>query len=730
MSTEPDAFHDELEEEEAIDIRHYFHVVMKRKWLVLATMAVGITLSVFYTMRQVPLYRATASIIIDPTAPKVFGRDVQEVVQLGSGNYWSSQEYYNTQMQIITSRGLARSTVLEHDLQNDTRLVPVSPNKKLTEEERIEQATLRLLDAVKASLKRDSQIANVSITHANAELAAELANMHVESYQRNNVAVQKGGTGVAAKFLAREVDSAEKLLTASETALVTFREENEILRISLDDKSIEDRQNMLSANLSRYNSALSDARIKRIELEGLRRQAANALKKEEILESAIFGLVGNTTVEILKEQYLREQQKFTDLKTTLGPKNPGYIAQKKKVSDLYAAIEREARLAMSEVEARLQAVRNNEGRLVTELAGFKEEAKVLGSKTGVYNKLLRKNSEYRDNYRQLRERLHTSNLTLKNDASNNIRMHDLAQVPAAPISPNMKLNIMVAVVMSLLLGLGIAFLLEFLDRTVKTAEDVTAASKSPMLGLIPVLHDMSSNSDLRARDLYIFNQPKSQAAECCRSIRTNLLFSAADRDLTVLTVSSPNPQEGKTTSVIYMGTTMAQSGQRVLLVDTDMRRPRLHKSMGVSRGKGISNLILGDSSYEDCIKSTEVPNLFVLPCGPTPPNPAELLLTDRFKTIIEELRGKFDRVIFDSPPLQAVTDGVVLGKLSDGAIMVVKAGQTNRDALANCSKMWRDVGVHQVGVILNDLDLNDRKYGFAYYAYGYGETAAEAAEQA
>lgn len=717
------------EEEGGIDIRQFVRVVLKRKWLVMAAMAVGITLAVLYTMRQTPLYRATASVEVNPQAPQVLGREQQEVVQLGSGNYWSSQEYYNTQLEILRSRNLSRVTVLQNDLHNDTRLVPESPKRKLSDEQRIEFAARGLRGTIAVSRMPESRIILISITHPDATLAAELANMHADSYQRNNVVVQKGGTGVAAKFLAREVDSAEKSLTESEAALVAFRDENEILHITLDGKSIEDRQNMLSANLTRFNSALSDVRIKRIELEGLRRQAAHALKSDEILESAIFGLVGNTTVNILKEQYLREQQVFTDLRTTLGPKNPGFIAQKKKVADIYQAIKREGRLALSEIEEKLAAVRNNEGRLVAELKGYKDEAKLLGSKTGVYNKLLRQNSEYKDNYLMLRDRLRTSNLSLKNDASNNIRSHDIAQIPGAPFSPRMPVNVAISAVMSLLLGIGLVFLLEFLDRTVKSEEDVILASKSPMLGLIPVLHDISdSSSNLQERDLYIAHKPKSRAAECCRSIRTNLLFSAADRDLTILTVSSPNPQEGKTTSVIYLGTTMAQSGQKVLLVDTDMRRPRLHKSMGVSRGKGISNLILGDSSYDDCIKSTDVPNLFVLPCGPTPPNPAELLLTDRFKTIIEELRGKFDRVIFDSPPLQAVTDGVVLAKLSDGAIMVVKAGQTNRDALADSAKMWRDVNVNRLGVILNDIDLNDQKYGYTYYAYGYSETAAEAAE--
>jgi capsular exopolysaccharide synthesis family protein len=267
-----------------------------------------------------------------------------------------------------------------------------------------------------------------------------------------------------------------------------------------------------------------------------------------------------------------------------------------------------------------------------------------------------------------------------------------------------------------------------LDRTVKTSDQVEQAIKVPMLGPIPLLKEVSSDPNrLSERDLYVFKHPTSRAAECCRSIRTSILFSGADRALKALTVTSPNPREGKTTSVIYLGTIFAQSNQRVLLVDTDMRRPRLHKSLGVPRGRGLSNLLLGDAAYEDVVKTTEIPNLFVLPCGPTPPNPAELLLTKRFKQVLEELKERYDLILLDSPPLQAVSDAVVLSRLSDGVVLIAEAGKTHREALVRSARQLRDVDAHIVGVILNDLDLSDRRYGYYSY-YGYGEASEKATE--
>jgi capsular exopolysaccharide synthesis family protein len=187
-----------------------------------------------------------------------------------------------------------------------------------------------------------------------------------------------------------------------------------------------------------------------------------------------------------------------------------------------------------------------------------------------------------------------------------------------------------------------------------------------------------------------------------------------------ITVSSPRPREGKTTTTIYMGTIMAQSGQKVLLVDTDLRRPRLHKSLGISKQRGLTNLLLGDADIDDVIKSTDIPNLYVLPAGPQPPNPVELLLTKRFQQVLADLEARFERILLDSPPVLAVTDAVVLSRLSSGVIMIAQAGKTHIGDVQGASKQFKDVDAPILGVIMNDMDISDRRYGGYYYYYSYG----------
>jgi len=340
---------------------------------------------------------------------------------------------------------------------------------------------------------------------------------------------------------------------------------------------------------------------------------------------------------------------------------------------------------------------------------------------------LREKKEFDDKYNILRARLSSMQMTGSlSSIISNVRGLDKAQLPTKPVSPDMRSNVSIAAAMALVVGIAIIFLLVFLDRSIKSISDATQAAGAPVLGVIPQLtaSDLGGKSDDRARDMYVHENPKSSIAECCRSLRTNILFSAADQELKTIAVCSANQREGKTTIVIYLGTAMAQSGQRTLLVDTDMRRPRLHKSTNVPLGPGLSNLLIGEDDYEGLIRPTEVTNLFVLPCGPTPPNPAELLLTKRFETVLGELARRFDRIILDSPPIQPVTDAVVLSKRVDGVVLVVRASKTMRDELRRSARMIRDVGGSIVGVIVNELDARDSYYGGGYGGYGYGRYGA------
>jgi len=227
--------------------------------------------------------------------------------------------------------------------------------------------------------------------------------------------------------------------------------------------------------------------------------------------------------------------------------------------------------------------------------------------------------------------------------------------------------------------------------------------------------------DRGSRDLWVLSHPKSAVAECCRAIRTNLLFTSPDNPARKLLITSAGSQEGKTTTAVNLAIVMAQSGLRVLLVDTDMRRPRLHKAFGIPATQdGLSRAIVGEAPVLEQVRETGIPNLLLLPCGATPPNPAELLHAERFKRIVAELADAFDRVIFDSPPLGPVTDAAILARMTDGTIVVAKFGETSKDGLRRARRQLVDGGVNVLGCILNDLDLSrGRQYGYDAGRYGY-----------
>lgn len=718
-----------LDDDEALlDLRRYMAIVRKRAWVIAAACAIGVTLTALYTSRQTKVYAAEAKIVIDPRAPQVLGSKVEEVVQLGNAGFWSNEQFYNTQLEIIRAYDLAERTVRERKLEatqahvyEDPRILEQFPMEGLSKDDRITAIAEALHRSLSASIQSDSQVVTIAVADTDPTLARDLANAHVETFKLHNLQIRRVGTAKAETFLAAKRDSADKDLREVEQKLLDFKRENDLLSVSLEDQT-----KLVADELGRYKSALADARIKRLELSALLERAREAAQEGEVLDSPIFGLSDKTTAAALKDQYVRARQEFTELSSSLGVKHPRYIAHKEKVDELYAALQREARLALREIEERYKTALDTENRFKAETDRRYDEAKALGDKHTEYAQLRRELDATRANYQTVSGRHDESELSGANPVSN-IRPHEQARTPTAHVYPRMKLNLAVALFVSLVLGLSLAFLLEYLDSTIKTAEDVESAAGVPMLGMIPLISELA-DGDLVDRDLYVFRNPGSQAAECARSIRTNILFSSADRQLKRITLSSPTPQEGKTTSVLYLGTTMAQSGQRVLLVDTDMRRPRLHHSVGVPRGRGITNLILGDATYEDTIKTTEIPNLFVLPCGPTPPNPAELLLTNRFAEILDELSAQFDWILLDSPPLAGITDGVLLGKLSDGIILVVEAGRTTRDHLVRARRALADVDANVLGVILNEFDLKDGKYGYYYqdsYRYAESEEAVE-----
>ena len=706
-----------------LDFRRYLDTLRKYAWAVLAIMALAIAAAVVYTNRQPKIYSAQASIQIEPRIPDLLGQGQEILTGVATAG---TNDYYKQQKQVLGSYRLIRQTVETHRLYN--LLLPDQAREGRKIEDLIEETTSYVRGMIAIRYPDQNRIFYVNVLNQDPQLAAKIANAHVSTYVDYAKGLLSTDTKQASNALSTEFDSVEEKLRDAESALYKFQKDNDLLAVTL-----EERQSIVSSGITTYTQKLNETRARRIELAARldrMRKAANA----DVLTSPIL-LIGDTrdsgSFDDLRAQYYSERNKFIELEKEVGPKNPQYQMQKAKIDDIYSALESESKRMLGGLEEQYQAVLSTETALKNEVDKATQESLALGPKVVEYNELLRRKKSTEDRYNILRSRLSTSELTDRMNRqidSTNVRPLDPALVPTAPVHPSLKKNVVAASIIALFLGLGLVLLIVVFDRSIKSATDATNATSAPLLGIIPMIEESESGGDNdNSRDLYVHRNPGSRVAECCRSLRTNIMFSAADRVLKTLVVSSANPREGKTTTVIYLGTTMAQSGQRVLLIDTDMRRPRLHASTGVSRKTGLTNLIVGDHSIDDVIKTTEIPNLFVLPCGPLPPNPAELLMTQRFQTVLAELGERFDRIILDSPPLQVVTDAVVLSKHTDGVILVAKAGKTLREELRRSAKHVRNVNGKIFGTILNAIEP-DKRSGYYYSYYGYTEKSPEPAE--
>lgn len=699
---------------EVFDLLKSWRIVAKHRWLVLGTFVAVLGAVLGWNLRRPKVYQAQATVIIEPNAPQLLGRQVAQVVELGSGpGYFMLNEYYNTQTRILKSRSLAERVVRKFELHKDGRLVPPSSAPDL--ETKVDAATTKLQASVVVLPVKDSRVFGVGVRHTDPSFSAELTNRVVETYTEQNVGQKLEVTRGATRWVAEQLDAARDALSQAERALHTFKNDNNILSVSL-----EDRQNILANALQEFSKGLSDTKKNRIDLES-RQKAIAMLVETDALDTPMLPRSGGESainaLEATRSNYLEERRKLAQLEERYGPKHPEVVYLRTRVEASRADLDREAKKVLRAMEAEIRAAQGAEGRYSAEVERLTREALKLNEKEIQYKTLVRDADNAAQTYTALLRRFNESGLQ-EQDNANNIRILDRALVPTKAVEPNMQNAALLGGALALILGLGLGYLKEFLDRTIKSQDDIEATTGLPVLGMIPSVDEPAPASG-NVRELYIMKHPNSTAAESCRVLRTNLLFCSPDKPLRSLVVTSSNPVEGKTMTIINLGVVMAQAGHRTLIVDSDMRRPRVHKVLKVGNDAGLSNLIVGERQLDQVVRSTELPNLMVLPCGPIPPNPAELLQTERFVALVRMLTENFDRVLFDSPPLLAVTDAAIMSRVVDGTLLIARAGRTARDAFARAKRHVDAVNAHVVGAVLNDINVRSASYSGYYQYYQY-----------
>jgi polysaccharide biosynthesis transport protein len=701
-----------------LDLRAYWRTVRKRWPFVVLSMIVATVIAFVYTYRQPKIYEATCQVIIETMAPQVLPGS-KDVVELGTGSFWANKEFYETQYRIIQSTTVGQRTAEKLGLQYDPDYAgTMGPGRDLTDLGRA------IAGQVSVKPLKDSRLALITVTDRKPQRAALVANTVADTYIEYNLDYKLEGARSAMAWLAEQEADLKRQLEGSEHKLYQYKKDRNLLAVSLDDK-----QSMLSQNLASVNGKLTDLHIKLIELDAKRKmiqRARSNIRDEETLPE----IREKDTIQKLRESYVLLSKELADLSSRYGPEHPRIKAVTGQMETIRKAYEQEIDAVLATFEKSYQELLDNEHALKGLMEQQKNEAIEL-SKIEVEYKPLQRTSEQEEKmYGIIAARQKEIDITgpMK---TNNVRVLERAIVPGVPVRPKPIQNLLMGLLLGLGTGVGLAFAIEALDNTLKTQADVEQFLGTPVLGLVPIIgaapgaESVQVGDNLRERDLGVFLDPKSVAAECCRSIRTNILFMSPDRPLKIMVVTSPSPQEGKTTTAINLGVTMAEAGGRVLIVDTDMRRPRLHRSFGVPNQTGISSVIVGKVTLEEAIKRTDVPNLDVLTCGPVPPNPSELLHTSRFGVVLAECAKLYDRIILDSPPTSAVTDPAVLGNLADGVVLVIKAGETTREAAMHARRQLATAKARLFGVVVNAIDFSNPAYGYEYYYrnyYRYGYT--------
>ncbi|HEY5956807.1 MAG TPA: polysaccharide biosynthesis tyrosine autokinase [Polyangiaceae bacterium] len=715
---------------EAIDIAGR---ALKKHWLLAIIVSLGVFAAfAFYTVGQKRIYRATAMVQIDPNPPRPLGKDVQGVVDVGSGSYWSNKEYYGTQVEILRGLALARETVRALGLQNDAAFVLNTPRGVAARlpkgDVSIDAAASVLLGRLGVELIKDSRLVVARLDDADPERARRILSTLLDIYLERNISQVVVSSTAASEWLRGQTDKLKSELESSELALHEYKKSKRILSVSLDDQS-----NMLRGEMQQLSAALTtvngrkEALLARVrELDKVDPNDATSFPATELLSSPILSS--------LRQEFAQARGEYDSLLGAgKGEKYPEVEAARARVEVTRQALMSEVRNVQGALRSDLAAAtREAQG-----ISGLFEHAKQRAMDLNILEIEYRRLERSKDNTEKLfglvLERSKETDLTgmLR---FNNITVAEPAIVAPNPIKPKVPVNLTIGVVLGLLLGLGLAVGLEWFDRTIRVPEDVQEATGLPLLGLLPSLAGKISSTGYYSRqvrrhgaktspspsdtviELAAHALPNSNAAECARGIRTSLTFSSPDKPYRSILVTSASPSEGKTMVATTIAVAFAQAGQRVLLVDCDLRRARLHRVFKMYSASGVSSVLQDLSTLDNAIIATHVPNLSLLPAGPHVPNPAELLQSDSFEKLLTALKQNFDRVILDSPPVLVVTDPAVLSARVDTTVVVYRARVTRRDVARQAAFKLSELGANIAGVVLNAMEEPKRKGGY-YYGY-------------
>jgi exopolysaccharide transport family protein len=729
-SNGPRIYPELLSQESALG--EYVRVLMKRKWTVLTCLITIFSIVAIASLKMTPVYEASGSIAINKPDSGLVNFNNSPTFSV---DYYDPTEM-ETEVKILQSDLLALQVIKELALDRRpefggrTSTLPSSldlaPDPLQADSGRTTSLLSSFRGSLRVALAPSTHIIEVHYRSPDKDLAANVVNTLMTTYTENNFKSRFDSTMQASDWLSKQLVDLQMKVETSQEKLVRYQKEHEIL-------GIDEKQNITTAKLDELNKALTAAESERMDKESVYRlveagDTDTIASAANVLDDAGAGSQSATNLlETLRTKAADLKIQAAELSTQFGPSYPKLAQINNQLNEIDTQLVAETKKISGKIKGQYMAALQREGMLHDALEKQKQEANKLNESAIEYSLLKRDLDTNRQLYEGLLEKLKQAGVSA-GLRSNNFRIVDVARVPPAPIEPNIPRNLSFAFMLGLTSGIGLAFLLEGLDSTVRTTEQAQMISGLPPLGMIP-LGSRSTREGANSKRLVIASsskeavelitqvRPQSQMAESYRALRTSLLLSNLGAPPKVIMVTSALPQEGKTTTSINTAVVLAQKGIRVLLIDADLRRPSIHKTLGMGPRSGLSNVLTGSATLENAItRSPILPNLDVLPAGTPPPNPAELLASTNMRDVLQQLRGEYDHVVVDTPPTLSVTDAVVLSPRADAIVLVIRSGQTTKQALRRSRDILTQVNAKVSGVLLNAVDLSSPDY---YYYYEY-----------
>jgi len=711
----------------------YLLILRKHQWLILSFLLAVVTIVTITTFRMQSVYVATARIEIDRENGSILPFQGME-----SYDYMMDTEnYIETQSKILTSETLALKTIRSSGLGARPEYAsPNGPSEAVAVGSLENQKRPPELGAFLGSLgvKRvpNSRLMDVSFESTDPQFAARIVNEHIKNFEQQNIQARYDETNQATSWLQGELDELKIKVQDSEDRRIAYERKNQIW-------TLDDKQSITTQRLADVNRAYTDAQQERMKKEAFYQfaKAGDINEVPQLRDNPVLqGLINKR--ETLAEDY-------TEAVNQYGPNFPRVQRLQAQLKDLDQLIQKENQNTLSRIENEYREAKQREIMMLQALDDQKVEANQMAERLVEYNILKREAEANKALYDGLMTKLKEVSISSALQSSN-IRVVDPAMIPAYPSRPAKARNIALAFIVGLVGGIGLALLREYLDNTVKTPDDIETLARLPSLAVVPqfgasngngsrkrLLQGISTNGHDKRIELVAQHLPKSQMSEAFRALRTSLLLSQPGRPPQVILVTSALPREGKTTAAANLAVTLAQLGDKTVLVDADLRKPGVGRLLNLGGGKyaGFSSYLAGVSSLDlVTIQHPSVPNLSAIPTGPLPPNPADLLSSSKLAEAIAELRSKFKFIVIDSPPIMAATDAVILSVKTDGVLLVVRSGETPKEAFTRTRDLLISVKCHILGVVLNAVDSSapDYYYSYRYYPYSYGYGPQEAGE--